>query len=111
MAAKKRNTNALRHGLYARHYTNEERASLEQMPPLESLHEINMLRSTLDRILSMIESCDDEDRKVKLLNSLFVGSQRLVNAMRTHTILVGDNKELLTSFWEAVEAFRKERQL
>ena len=111
MAAKKQNTNALKHGLYARHYTKDEQASLQQMPPLESLHEIHMLRSTLDRILTMIESCDDEDRKVKLLNALFLGSQRLANAMRTHTLLVGNNQELLTSFWQAVESFRKAHDL
>jgi hypothetical protein len=29
--------------------------------------------------------------------------------MRTHTILVGDNQELLTSFWEAVAMFRKDK--
>jgi hypothetical protein len=111
MASKKNNTNALKHGLYARHYTKEERLWLEQMPPLESLHEIHMLRSTLDRILSMIETCDDDERKIKLLNALFVGSQRLANAMRTQTLLVGNNKELLTSFWEAVESFRRAHDL
>ena len=62
-------------------------------------------------ILSMIETCEDEDRKVRLLNSLFIGSQRLANAMRTHSLIVGENKELLSSFWEAVEAFRRERKL
>jgi hypothetical protein len=111
MAPKKRNTNARTHGLYARHYTEAERKALQQMSPMESEHEIHMLRATIDRILSMIETCDDEDRKVKLYNALFLGTQRLSNAMRTQSLLVGDNKELLTSFWEAVELFRREHKL
>ena len=111
MTPKHKNTNALKHGLYSRHYTDEERKHLEQMPPLESEHEIHMLRSTIDRILSLIEQCEDEDRKLKLYSALFLGTQRLSNAMRTQTLLVGDNKELLTSFWEAVELFRREHKL
>lgn len=111
MGAKKGNTNALKHGLYARHYNETKRTRLDEMPPLDSLNEIFMLRSTLDDILSLIEKCEDDDRKVKLYNSLFVGAQRLTNAMRTHTLLVGDNQELLVSFWDAIEAFRKEHEL
>ena len=68
-----------------------------------------MLRSTLDEILKLIAECDDEDRRVKLYNALYTGTQRLLTAMRTHTILVGDNQELLTSFWEAVAMFRKDK--
>ena len=111
MPPRKGNTNALKHGLYARHYNESKRTQLGEMPPLESLHEIFMLRSTLDDILSMIEACDDDDRKVRLYNALFLGAQRLSNAMRTHTLLIGDNQELLTSFWEAIEAFRKQHDL
>jgi len=106
-----RNQNALKHGLYARHYTADQQQQMQAMPALESLDEIFMLRSTLDRILSLIEDSDDPDRKIKLFNSLYLGSQRLMTAMRTHNLLVGDDKQLLTSFWEALELFRKERGL
>jgi hypothetical protein len=68
-----------------------------------------MLRATIDRLLKLIDQCDDEDRRVKLYNALYTGTQRLLAAMRTHTILVGDNQELLTSFWEAVAMFRKDK--
>jgi hypothetical protein len=34
-----------------------------------------------------------------------------MTAMRTHNILVGDNQETLTSFWDAVELFRRERNI
>ena len=111
MAPKKRNTNALKHGLYSRHYSDAERKALGQMSARESEHEIHMLRSTVDRILSLIEQCQDEDRKLKLYNALFIGTQRLSSLMRTQNLLVGDNKELLTSFWEAVELFRREHKL
>ena len=111
MAPKKKNTNARTHGLYARHYTEAERRALAQMQPMESEHEIHMLRASIDRILSLIETCEDEDRKVKLYNTLFTATQRLSNAMRTQSLIVGDNKELLTSFWEAVELFRREHKV
>jgi hypothetical protein len=107
----KGNTNALKHGLYASHYTPAERHNLELMPPMESIHEVHLLRLTLEKILSMIESCDDPDRLIKLYNTLYLGSQRLMTAMRTNNILVGDNQEVLTSFWEAVELYRKEHDL
>ena len=109
MPAKKGNKNALKHGLYARHYTEAEQLLLNGIPSLEALDEIDMLRSTLDHILVRIEECEDEDRRVRLYNSLFTGTQRLLTAMRTHTILVGDNQELLTTFWDAIELFRKDR--
>jgi hypothetical protein len=106
-----RNRNALRHGLYSRHYTADQRRQMGAMPLLESLDEILMLRSTLERLLSLIDGCDDPDRIIKLYNSLYLGSQRLMIAMRTHTLLVGEDKQLLTSFWEALDLFRKERGL
>ena len=106
-----RNRNALKHGLYARHYTADQRLKMEGVPSLEALDEIWMLRSTLDRILDLIDASDDPAQKVKLYNSLYLGSLRLMTAMRTHTILVGEDKQLLTSFWEALDLFRKERGL
>ena len=106
-----RNTNALKHGLYARHYTAAESDRMEQMPAMESLHEIHLLRLTIEKILSMIETCEDDDRRVKLYNTLYQGVQRLMTAMRTQSILVGDSQEILTSFWEAVDLFRKEKNL
>ena len=105
------NHNALKHGLYARRYRPDEQAALEEMPPLESLSEIHMLRLTLDRILALIDECEDDDRKVKLYNALYTGAQRLTAAMRTHTLLVGRDQELLTTFWEAVELFRQQHDL
>ena len=104
-------TGGSKHRLYERHYTEAERTELDEAPALEALDEITMLRSSLDHILALIENCDDPDRKVRLYNSLFTGTQRLLAAMRTHTVLVGDNQELLTTFWEAVELYRKKHNL
>jgi hypothetical protein len=109
MPAPQGNKNALKHGLYAKHYTEQQKKDLQNTPPLEAFDEINMLRATLDGLLVLIADCEDEDRKVKLYNALYTGTQRLLAAMRTHTILVGDNQELLTSFWEAVAMFRKDK--
>ncbi len=105
------NQNALKHAIYSKHVAPQSRLDLENMPPLESLPEIYMLRAQLDDILSLIENCQDEDRKIKLYSALFTGTQRLTTAMRTHTLLVGKDQELLTTFWEALELFRQERGL
>ncbi len=103
------NQNALLHGIYRKHYLPQLRVDLDVMPPLESLPEIYMLRAQLDDLLSLIANCQDEDRKIKLYAALFTGTQRLTAAMRTHTLLVGKDQQLLTTFWEALELFRKER--
>ena len=105
------NQNALQHGIYRKHYLPESRSDLDAMPPLELLPEIYMLRAQLDDLLSLIANCHDEDHKIKLYNALFTGTQRLTAAMRTHTLLVAKDPQLLTTFWEALELFRKERGL
>jgi hypothetical protein len=105
------NRNAIRHGLYARHYTDSQRRLLGDMPPLESLNEIHMLRIGLDGVLSLILTCEDQDRKIKLYNALFSGTQRLLSAMRTHAVLVGDNVELLSDFWNALALYQDEKGL
>jgi hypothetical protein len=109
--AQSANKNALKHGLYAKHYSSQSSRDLANMPPLESLPEIHMLRLQLDDLLTLIKDCDDEDRRIKLYNALFTGTQRLTAAMRTHTLLVGKDQQLLTTFWEALELFRQERGL
>ncbi len=42
MGAPKGNTNALKHGLYAKHYTPAERAELRRMLPDDLQHEMYM---------------------------------------------------------------------
>ena len=111
MGAKKKNINATRTGIYARHYTDPQRKALDGMPPTASEHEIALLRATIDRILSLIEKCEDEDRKIKLYQTLLLATQRLSTAMRTQSLIAGDHKELLTTFWQAIERFREEHKL
>ncbi len=111
MPGKKGNTNALKHGLYASHFTEAQRKGLKGMPPTDSDQEIALLRATIDRILTMIEKCENEDRKIKLYNTLLHANQRLSTAMRTQALITGDNKELLTTFWQAIERFREEHNL
>ena len=106
-----KNTNALKHGLYAKHFTPADRENLGKMSPMDSVHEVQLLRLTLEKVLTMIENCEDEDRLIKLYSTLYQGTQRLMTAMRTNSIIAGDNQEILTSFWEAVELFRREHNL
>jgi len=105
------NKNALKHGLYAARFSDVERHQLGVMPPLESLHEIHLLRTLLADLVVLIDECQDEDRRVKLYNSIFTGTQRLLFAMRTQTFLAGDNRELLTDFWQALALFQDEQNI
>ena len=51
MAPKKGNTHAPQHGHYASHSDDSRRARLDEMPRLESIHEIFMLPSALNDLL------------------------------------------------------------
>ena len=44
MGAPKGNKNALKNGLYAKHFTPEERAGLQKMKPQDSTHEMYVLQ-------------------------------------------------------------------
>lgn len=53
--AQPRNTNALKHGLYARHLTGEQLEALldaEEMDPADLQHEIALLRARLASVVS-----------------------------------------------------------
>lgn len=84
------NTNALKHGLYAKRFTKAERAGLRHMVPGDLEAEIYMLRAVTDRILAQIETAtEDAEAYAKLINSLTAAVTTLNTTMRTHAILAG----------------------
>lgn len=70
MPAPPGNTNALKHGLYARHFSRKERAALKRVDPLDLSFEIAAARVAADRLFTLIESTTDPEIAAKLHNSL-----------------------------------------
>ena len=107
MGAPKGNTNALKHGLYARHFTPEEQAWLRKMSPQDLRHELYMVRKAVDgvyivqqRILARIDATpassdpEDEDRLARVTNSLAIAVTALNNTARTCALFSGADATL-----------------
>jgi hypothetical protein len=71
MPARKGNLNALRHGLYRKHFTPEITPELKRMPTDSLLSEIAALRLCAARALDLYEfSHTDEDRSRAILTAV-----------------------------------------
>ena len=53
MGAPKGNTNALKHGLYAKHFSPEEQTRLRKMSPEDYRHEIAMMRLAVSNLFQI----------------------------------------------------------
>jgi hypothetical protein len=89
MPAKTGNTNALKHGLYAKRFRAEELKDLRQMPADDLRAEIALLRVTLSRITSLIEDTEDADIKTRYINAATNAALAIATLARTHAILTG----------------------
>ena len=98
------NTNALKHGLYAKHYTAEERAGLRRMAPNDYRHEIFMMRETVDSeyeisrlVQEMVKKSLEAnqpanmDELAKVMNSLAVAVTALNTTARTYALFNGSD--------------------
>jgi hypothetical protein len=90
VAAKTGNTNALKHGLYAKRFKADEVRALKQMPNDDLRQEIALLRVVIDRILLLAEGEQDTEGAVKLMNSLTTAVTTLNTTIRTHSLLTGN---------------------
>ncbi len=123
MAAKKGNTNALKHGLYAKRFTDVERADLGKMPSDDLRPEIAMLRVIINQIFELIKPTTEEtelfekpktisaDDLAKLSNSLTTAVTTLSTTARTHAILNGEYNPLNDALMAALanmSAYEKE---
>lgn len=94
MAPKPGNTNALKHGLYARHFTPGEVRDLRKMPMDDLRQEIALLRIVVSRMLALAESEPDLEAITKLMNSLSTAVTTLNTTIRTHSLLTGNYSPL-----------------
>jgi hypothetical protein len=117
MGAPKGNTNALKHGLYAKHFSPEEREQLRRMPPSDYRHEIYMMRLASDyvfdvqkRIYQMtigIENSDkpmDVEALAKITNSLSLAVTALNTTERTYALFNGMDTGTNNAFDEALNS-------
>ena len=89
MPAKAGNTNALKHGLYAKRFQPDEVKSLRKMPFDDLRQEIALLRITLDRIAGLLEHAPDDDTKIKYISAATTASLAVATLVRAHSILAG----------------------
>ena len=106
MAPRPGNLNALKHGLYAKRFTKEERKSLGQMPDNDLRQEIALLRVVADRILkSFAEIENDADAQAKTASALTAAITALNTTVRTHALLTGQYSPLTDADDEAILSF------
>jgi hypothetical protein len=117
MGAPKGNRNALKHGLYAKHYTAEELARLRKMRPDNYEPELEMIRSVVNNVFEIhiyIHKLMQEEVKngqpveveawTKITNSLSLALTALNTTARTHALFTGTDTTLNDDFEQALDS-------
>jgi len=116
MGAPKGNTNALKHGLYAKRYSPEEIAALRNMSPTDIRHEFFMIRVAVknifeiqQRIRARLDSLpdssnpEDEEALARITNSLAQALTALNTTAKTYALFSGTDKALNDPLDEALD--------
>lgn len=98
--AQKGNKNALKHGLYSKHYDDETKKILCKWDPLNWIAEIQLLRVIMDKITKDTFASKDKSMHVKQLNAIAMATATLVQTGLKHALLNGDDNPVLTA-WSA----------
>ena len=117
MSGTKGNTNALKHGLYARHFTPEERLGLQKMQPEDSMHEMYMLQVVINDLFEQhiqerqhVKKLRQQGQPVdlepltRLANSLALTITALNGTKRTQALFKGTNAATNDAFDEALNS-------
>jgi len=127
MGAPKGNKNALKNGLYAKHFTPEERDSLRQMKPEDSTPEMYVLQVIINDLFEEhireredVKKLREEGKQVnlealtKVDNSLALAITALNGTKRTHALFNGTDATSNDAYDEALNSlaiFKKEPYL
>jgi hypothetical protein len=117
MPAPKGNKNALKHGLYSKHFSQEEQTRLGKMSPEDYRHEINMMRvavrnvfeiqvrlhKELEELMNAGQGYDVE-ALAKITNSLSLAMTALNNTARTYALFNGTDTNVKDAFDEALDS-------
>jgi uncharacterized protein YjcR len=117
MGAPKGNRNALKHGLYAKHFTPEERAGLQKMKPEDSTHEMYVLQVIINDLFEQhilerehVKKLREQGRQVdlealtRLDNSLALAITALNGTKRTHALFKGTDATSNDAYDEALNS-------
>jgi hypothetical protein len=107
MPAPKGNTNALKHGLYAKQFNDDERAGLKKMHLDDHRHEVNALRTVgaeLYRLFKIQLSLPvvDVSKAVALSNAIEMVAVATGTSARTHNLLNGTDEPVGDALSEAL---------
>lgn len=118
------NKNALRHGFYAKRFTEDEKKRLDGQEPTDLQAEIALLRVCLDRLYEQLEmdpiylenkdggqSDIRDDHYLKQLNTLGIMTQSLSTLTRTHHLIHGKSGNVIDAIQQALEELRLEMGL
>jgi len=83
------NTNALKHGIYRKHFSHEEIDDLETALQTGLQDEIALLRILLKRTFALANGIEDLEESTKTLNALGAATTRLSGLLRVDKILGG----------------------
>jgi hypothetical protein len=117
MGAPRGNANALKHGLYAKHYDPKDRYGIRDISPDDLCQEIHMMRVVVrnlydqhERMLKRLERVS-EDRRLeeleaftRLTNSFSLAVAALNTTTRSYAILHGRDAALNDAFEQALAA-------
>jgi hypothetical protein len=107
MAAPKGNHNALKHGLYAKHFTLDETDNIRRMDWKNLLFEIAGCRSMAEKAMAlayrlMDQPDPDTDKVVALLNAWNASVRSIALLALRYSTLTGENKAFNDSLAEAL---------
>ena len=117
MGAPKGNTNALKHGLYAKHFSGEEQTGLRNMSTEDFRHEIHMMRVAIKNVFEMqaelrkaiqtIHGAEDKEMieaLAKITNSLALAVTALSTVVRTHALINGKDEAVNDALEQALNS-------
>ena len=96
------NTNALKHGFYARAFRDLEAADLDMLLRDGLTDEITMLRVMMRRTMDLADKIKDVDTIGATLGVLGMTATRLAGLLRTQKILGGDNSSTAAAIAQAL---------
>jgi hypothetical protein len=102
MPADKGNRNALKHGLYARNFTDTDHLDLRRMPTDSALHELGILRLCVARLMDLYDQNDDKDKRVRYITRAVEAACAVVNVMVKEQLLTG-HSPVVEDLWTAIK--------
>ena len=102
------NTNALKHGFYARAYRSGELADLDAMLTEGLTDEISLLRVATRRVIEYINQFTTPAEAVITLGALGLAATRLATLLRTQKILDGGEQNTAAALSQALAEVVKE---